>query len=289
MLAPFPPGQASAETGQPPAAPHNHGLRLTGERTGMASLAGAVRRARRLLSQVRSRLRPVNPADLQAVYVRFVGNLTDHMPHDEAMELAIGGDFEQTGAIEAGLVRHYGPAEGGYVIDVGCGSGRLAKPLSVDPRLRYLGIDLVPQLIEHARRITNRPDWRFEVIDHIAIPEAEGRADLVCFFSVLTHLRHEQGYWYLEEAKRVLKPGGRIVFSFLEFAEPAHWGHFEAALRGAKAGGRGPMDVFHDRNCFPVWAQHLGLEFEEIRSGGDVVVPEGNLGQALCVLRKPLA
>lgn len=225
--------------------------------------------------------------NLKAIKVAFVENLAKQMPHKAAMELAIGGGFEAIGAVEAGLLRHYGLATDGYLIDVGCGSGRLAMPLSADHTGPYLGVDLAPDLIAHARKIVGRPDWRFEVIDHIGIPEADGRADMVCFFSVLTHLLHEQAYWYLEEARRVLKPGGRIVFSFLEYAEPVHWDIFLETVKASKARVPIPLNVFLDREAIVLWAKALGLEVVDIRSGRDVIAPAGNLGQAVCVLGKP--
>lgn len=226
-------------------------------------------------------------SELKSVNVDFVEALKARMPHDQAMEHAIGAGFEEIGAMEAALVRHYGLAEEDYLVDVGCGSGRLAKPLAKLHRGRYLGIDLVPDLVAHARRVAERPDWRFEVIDHIGIPEADGQADMTCFFSVLTHLLHEQSYWYLEEARRVLKPGGRIVLSFLEFREPGHLPIFFSTVAQTKVAAREPLNVFIERSVFPVWAGRLGLDVVEIRDGGDVIVPEGNLGQAICVLQKP--
>jgi SAM-dependent methyltransferase len=225
--------------------------------------------------------------NLKAINVAFVKGLATQMPHEQAMELAIGGGFEAIGPVEAGLLRHYGLATDGYLIDVGCGSGRLAKPLSADHTGAYLGIDLVPDLLAHAQKIVGRPDWRFQVIDHIGIPEADGRADMVCFFSVLTHLLHEQAYWYLEEARRVLKPGGRIVFSFLEYEEPVHWDIFLETVKASKARVPIPLNVFLDRPSIVLWAQALGLEVVDIRSGRDVIAPAGNLGQAVCVLGKP--
>ncbi|KXU91225.1 hypothetical protein CI15_01200 [Paraburkholderia monticola] len=159
------------------------------------------------------------------------------------MEMAVGGYFDAMGPIQAALVKKFGLGEDGYLIDVGCGSGRLAKPLSKIHTGRYFGFDLVPELVAHAKKISARPDWKFGVIDHIAIPEEDRAADVVCFFSVLTHLLHEQSYWYLEEAQRILKPGGRIVFSFLELDQPPHWPIFEATLKDAKNGGDQPLNV----------------------------------------------
>jgi SAM-dependent methyltransferase len=150
-----------------------------------------------------------------------------------------------------------------------------------------LGIDLVPDLVEYALKVTMRPDWRFEVIDHIEIPEADGQADMVCFFSVLTHLLHEQSYWYLEEAKRVLKPGGRIVFSFLEFIESSHWQVFMNTVNDERGGGIHPLNVFLDRQAIGTWARHLGLKVEHLRGALDSIPLEEPLGQSICVLSFP--
>lgn len=253
----------------------------------MASLAGAARRGRRFLGRVRDRLAPVSQTDLKATNIRFVDALRNQMSHDSAMELAIGGGFELIGPIEVALLRHYGLPQDGYLIDVGCGSGRLAKPLSAWLKGRYLGIDLVPALLAHARKVAARPDWRFQRIDHIGIPEQDGQADMVCFFSVLTHLTHEQSYWYLEEAKRVLKPGGRVVFSFLELREPAHLNIFLDTVAAMKRKVAMPMNTCIDRETIAHWAAALGLEVMDIRDGAEPIVPEGSLGQSTCVLAKP--
>lgn len=232
---------------------------------------------------------PVDPTrDLKAAYVGLVEELKARLPHNEAMEQAIGAGFDEIGPMEAGIVLHYGLPPDGYLIDVGCGSGRLARPLAARHPGRYLGTDLSGDLLAHAAKLSGRADWRFAEVDHIAIPEADGVADMVCFFSVLTHLLHEQSYWYLQEAHRVLKPGGKVVFSFLEFREPWHFERiFLDGVRAARAGERKPLDVFIDREAIGIWAAGLGFAVEEIRSGNDVIAPEGNLGQAVAVLRKP--
>jgi SAM-dependent methyltransferase len=242
---------------------------------------------RRVINSTARSARQPDATDLKAVNTAFVSAIKAQMSHGEAMETAIGGGFEQFGAIELAVLRHYGLPELGHLVDVGCGSGRLARPLSAWLKGTYLGIDLVPDLVAHARKIALRPDWRFEVIDHIGIPEADSEADMVCFFSVLTHLLHEQSYWYLEEARRVLKPGGRIVFSFLEFREPGHLQVFRDTVTSAKRQSLQPLNTFIERGAIDVWARELGLEIIDIRDGTDAVVPEGPLGQSICVLSKP--
>jgi ubiquinone/menaquinone biosynthesis C-methylase UbiE len=102
--------------------------------------------------------------------------------------------FETIGLLERETLKDFGLEQGDYLIDVGCGSGRLALPLSEYLQDRYLGIDIMPELIAYARKLVQRPGWRFKVIEGIGIPEADGRADMVCFFSVFTHLLHEQSY-----------------------------------------------------------------------------------------------
>jgi len=234
-------------------------------------------------------------------YPEFVDALLKSHPRDEAMSLAVGGGFEALGLLERALLIQCGLGPNDYLIDVGCGSGRLAKPLSDYLSGPYLGIDVVPELVEYAQTLVSRPDWRFEVADGFRIPEEDCRADVVCFFSVFTHLLHEQSYLYLQEAKRVLKPKGKIVFSFLEFAIRVHWELFQYAIDGAH-GSSQPLTMFLSRDAIHAWAERLGLKVECIQDGdvphiplsapvafsdGKVFEGKGKLGprgQSVCVL-----
>lgn len=232
-------------------------------------------------------------------YRQFVTSLDQTHEHEKAMQVAIGGEFDAVGVIEREILIHYGLPPEGFVIDVGCGSGRLSKPLSAYLTGPYLGIDVVPELVAHARDLAGRPDWTFAVAAGLEIPAAADAADMVCFFSVFTHLLHEQSYVYLREAKRVLKPGGLAVFSFLEFVQPSHWNIFESTIanRGAEH-----LNVFIGRDAIQAWASHLVLEVVSIIDGdqpqtplrepltmedGTVKTGSATLGQSLCVLRKP--
>jgi SAM-dependent methyltransferase len=105
----------------------------------------------------------------------------------------------------------------------------------------------------------------------LSIPEKDNSADVVCFFSVFTHLLHEQSYIYLQEAKRVLKPGGMIVFSFLDFTLPQHWNVFETNLREVKMGTH--LNMFMSKDAIPVWAERLNLKVQHIQDGDKGYIP----------------
>ena len=121
---------------------------------------------------------------------------------------------------------------------------------------------------------------------------------MVCFFSVLTHLLHEESFVYLREAKRVLRTGGKIVLSFLDFRLPTHWSYFEFNLADIGIGSH-PLNVFISPDMLRVWAAHLELEVETIIDGTEPYVPlpspikledgtilkdRGSVGQSICVL-----
>lgn len=217
---------------------------------------------------------------------------------DAAMRSAPGGDFEAIGILERELLIQHGLTKDGYLIDVGCGSGRLAHPLSDYLTGRYLGIDIVPEMVRYARQLVPRSDWRFEVAAGLSIPEKDHTADMVCFFSVFTHLLPEQSFVYLQEAVRVLKPGGKIVFSFLEFEEPEHWSIFENAIRNLDNTSH-PMTTFIERSALRAWAEHLNLRIVTMegataphitlsrpvkRESGPPLEGKVGLGQSVCVL-----
>lgn len=243
-----------------------------------------------------------NKLDFIKTYRSYISKLKSQYDQDKAMSIGVGGNFDTVGIIERELLIQNGLMPEDYVIDVGCGAGRLAMPLSQYLSGKYLGIDVVPDFIKHASNITNRPNWRFEVTSGTTIPEKKNQADMICFFSVFTHLLHEQSYQYLAEAKRVLKPNGKIIFSFIEFKIAEHWVHFPSTHD--KAYKSNPLLMFISRDAIEAWAYHLKLEVISIIDGniphisishpiefedGSVVQNKaklGPIGQSVCVLAR---
>jgi len=226
--------------------------------------------------------------DYARAYVKHVRRLLRGHNRERAMELSVGDNFESFGALMRDILIQAGLGPRDYLIDVGCGAGRVTKALTEYLEGPYLGPDLVPELLKNARQIAHRGDWRFELVSDIAIPERNAAADMVCFFSVFTHLLHEDSYRYLSEAYRVLKPGGRVVFSFLEFTLPGAWVVFEHAVGAQVRRQDEPHTQFIGRDGIAAWAAHLGFQIEAIYDGDKPVVGSQPLGQSVCVLRKPV-
>jgi ubiquinone/menaquinone biosynthesis C-methylase UbiE len=238
-------------------------------------------------------------------YRQLVRSLIERYPLPEAMSRAVGGDYQAVGELEKQLLIGYGLEPGGTLVDVGCGSGRLAKALV--PYLtsgRVLGTDVVQELLDYAR--TGCPStWQFALVEDIRIPFPDNEADVASFFSVFTHLLPEESYCYLLEARRVVKPTGHIVFSFLEFVDS--WPVFEATYRKIRRGqANDHLNTFIGRDAIQAWAQHPGMTIVDIRAAtdhyiklstpivydnGERVGTDAALGQSVCVLRndKPAA
>lgn len=162
------------------------------------------------------------------------------------------GDFRAVGAefLEY-MVRDAGLAPGHRVLDIGCGIGRLALPLTqyLDETGSYDGIDPVaPGIAWCAANITARyPRMRFRHLDlhhplynprgalptaGTPLPFADGSFDRVCLISVFTHLDFPEVLHYAGEVARLLAPGGCCLATAFQMNAPA---------REALAAGRGRL------------------------------------------------
>jgi SAM-dependent methyltransferase len=232
-------------------------------------------------------------------YAAHIKKTLSRLHGDQAMEYAVGGNFKPFGVLQRNLLMQYGLKPESSLVDVGCGSGRLAYALRDLPQLKYLGTDVAQELLDHAGKIVERPDWGFVRSTDLTIPVSDGSQDFVCAFSVFTHLLHAETYVYLEEIKRVLKPAGRLVFSFLEFAVPAHWAVFEKSVADVREPN--VLSQFIETSVLQKWCDHLRLKVVAFHPGSEmhIVLPEpvtmedgsiltdkASMGQSVCVLEK---
>lgn len=220
-------------------------------------------------------------------YERLVAQLVATYPLDEAMSRAVGGRFEEVGLAELNIVRYAGLRDGMSIIDLGCGSGRLASALGRAMSVSYIGIDIVPKLLEYAKS-KSPPDYVFMLNRDLRLPVDPGAVEMVVAFSVFTHLLHTESYIYLDEMRRVLKPGGKVVFSFLEFTAPSHWRIFADTVEAQRASSAPHLNTFIERGAIEIWAEKLDFKVQQF-VGAATEAPWGgaSFGQSVAILQKP--
>jgi SAM-dependent methyltransferase len=153
-----------------------------------------------------------------------------------------GGDFVAMGR---NFLRHFielaglRPAED--VLDIGCGVGRMARPLTgyLDQEGSYRGFDIVPEGIAWCRRhITPYyPHFQFQHANiynaeynrggflragEFIFPYPDNSFDFAFATSVFTHMLPVDVANYLAQIRRVLRPGGRCLLTFFILNDEAH-------------------------------------------------------------------
>ena len=101
-------------------------------------------------------------------------------------------------------------SRGRRILDIACGEGYGSGMLS-EVASAVVGIDIVPQVVEHARRRYQRPNLSFAAGSCTAIPLTDQSIDVVVCFETLEH--HDQHDAMISELRRVLRPDGLIVIS----------------------------------------------------------------------------
>lgn len=186
------------------------------------------------------------------------------------MDLASHSDFAGSGDdLLTQLVELGGLQPGHAVLDVGCGAGRIARPLSryLDPGGSYDGFDVDRAGIGWCRRrYARHPNFHFRVADvyhrrfnpHGAHAAAEYRFpyedesfEFVILTGVLTHLLENEADHYLAEAARVLSPGGRVLATLFLLDD---------ASRAAIADGRAGLDFLDPDAHVAVLSEELPEE-----------------------------
>jgi ubiquinone/menaquinone biosynthesis C-methylase UbiE len=120
------------------------------------------------------------------------------------------------------LLRPAALQPGEAVLDVACGTGTLviAAKEKVGPAGRVAGIDASPEMIERARAKATRAgaDVTFVTGTAQALPFDDGQFDIIMGTLMLHHLPKPVRAEFAREARRVLKPGGRLLL--IDFGKP---------------------------------------------------------------------
>jgi SAM-dependent methyltransferase len=181
-----------------------------------------------------------------------VARRRDRLTPPRRLDFVGHSDFAATGdEFMAHFVELGGLQPGERVLDVGCGIGRMARPLAgyLSSDGSYDGFDVNRDGIAWCRRRYRRhPNFRFAVADLFNArynPRGEQRADeyrfpyegasfdFVLATSVFTHLLEADAANYLAECARVLAPGGRLFATFFLLNDASR-----ALIREERAGLR---------------------------------------------------
>ena len=141
-------------------------------------------------------------------------NAMEHMAgsYDSYMRMMTLGTERRLRDLEAGLAEL---KPGDQVLEVGCGTGTLtlAAKRRVGPTGQAYGIDQIPTMIETSRRKAEQAgvDISFQVGGIDAIPFPEGKFDAVLCSFMIFHMSDGVRRRGIQEIRRVLKPGGRLV------------------------------------------------------------------------------
>lgn len=164
---------------------------------------------------------------------RFTGKAGPLTP-PRSLHFIGAGDFERIGEV---FLDHFikvgGLKENETVLDIGCGTGRMAIPMMnyLSESGAYHGFDISKNAIAWCQRaITSRkPNFKFYYANiynkeynsrgkvsaaEYDFPCDDNSVDFAFATSVFTHMRRGEVEHYLAELNRTLKPSGRAMVSF---------------------------------------------------------------------------
>ncbi|NVO17012.1 MAG: class I SAM-dependent methyltransferase [Rhodoplanes sp.] len=108
------------------------------------------------------------------------------------------------------IATRVGDGAGDTVLDVACGSGRLAGILTAAERV--VGVDVSDAAVEIAReRHRDQPRFTFAAMDAHRLDFPDGAFDTVLFVDAIEHVR--DAAHVLAEIGRVTRPGGRLFLT----------------------------------------------------------------------------
>ncbi len=153
------------------------------------------------------------------------------------------------------------------VLDVGSGTGSMA--IHIAPLVgRYACADISTSLLEQAReRLKGNRGVTYHLLEKCDLKIFEDREfDAVFFEAVLGHMDREDSYRYMQEAFRVLKPGGRAYFQFFNLLHPTGMQEFEWTSKNLCDGnGRNLIGRtrFHTSAEVRAYIHRIGFEIDE--------------------------
>jgi SAM-dependent methyltransferase len=139
--------------------------------------------------------------------------------------LAAGGGYYEADLIVDALDHVGGSlADVERALDFGCSSGRVVRVLAAaHPEIEWHGVDPNERAIEWARAHLAGVRFAASPIDP-PLPFPDRHFDLVYAISIWSHFGEEAALRWLEEMRRVIVPGGHLIFTTHSLQSLAFYG-----------------------------------------------------------------
>jgi len=146
-----------------------------------------------------------------------------------------------------------GSLQGVDVLDAGCGEGYCSRVLAGRGPRRLVGIDVSDEMIARAKaeEVRLAQGIRFEVGDIRALPFDDASFDVAIAVFVFNYLSLADTKAALTDLRRVLRPGGRLVFAVPHPAFP--WLRDHTPPFYFDMGERNYFDARDERRAGAIW------------------------------------
>lgn len=179
-------------------------------------------------------------------------------------------EWTRSGEATASDVRELaGVTASDEVLEIGCGAGRVGRFLAPHCR-RWIGADVSANMLRHAQEalaeLPNVAFHRLSGYDLAGVPDAS--LDVVYCTGVFMHLDEWERFRYVRDARRVLRPGGRIYVDNFNLLTDEGWALFADLLNMDPS--KRPANV--SRQSTPqeleAYLTRAGFEAVRVRTGG---------------------
>jgi SAM-dependent methyltransferase len=166
------------------------------------------------------------------------------------------------------------------ILEIGCGIARVGKVLSASC-LHWIGTDISGKMLKHAEEyLEGRPNTTLVELSSVGLREIHDDAiDLVYCTIVFMHLYEWDRFTYVQEAFRVLRPGGRCFFDNVGLNSEAGWAMFREGAAYPPDKRPAHLSVCSTREELGIYLARAGF--------ADIRIHEFPNGQIAATGRKP--